>query len=359
MKLVRSTSQGKCPGGCLKGQGGGERHVKLPLDPLPIVCTSSAWGSSAGATTIPYQIALGRLKADGPQTGLHSTYTQWGSRYAWSGEPLARWKTRLLGPIVVGEIVWKRKVSDTFSHFKSEQKAEGWHRWSTVCLQILSSPTGHSNLSQPQTSSESSMAGWQRRSSPIGIGPQIRASWTIPSYCTPGGLHGMRCSFSAWTSKAGRADMPDCPHCSSGLEEAAQHTFYYFWEHVTHIEPKQLMLFNIGCIVDKVLPPLQGEKSVVFLTILAVARMAIWMTWKMGLYDDANFSYCDLILFFRHQFKVKIRCNIKHLDHIKFDKRWVNAVSLFVRKGAMLKSSFPPLPAHGSYGLGPLGPHPW
>ena len=29
-------------GGCLKGQGGGVCHVRLPSDPLPIGCTSSA-----------------------------------------------------------------------------------------------------------------------------------------------------------------------------------------------------------------------------------------------------------------------------------------------------------------------------
>ena len=41
-------------------------RVRLPLDPLPIGCTSSALGTSAGASTIPLQISLGRCKADGP-----------------------------------------------------------------------------------------------------------------------------------------------------------------------------------------------------------------------------------------------------------------------------------------------------
>ena len=48
-KLVGSTNQGECSGGnlafkevVLKGQGGGVRHVRLPSDPLPIGCTSSA-----------------------------------------------------------------------------------------------------------------------------------------------------------------------------------------------------------------------------------------------------------------------------------------------------------------------------
>ena len=66
-----------------------------------------------------------------------------------------------------------------------------------------------------------------------------------------------------------------------------------------------------------------------------------------GLYDDANFSHRDLILLFRYQLRVKIRCDRKRLDRITFDKRWVNAASLVVRKGAMLELSFPPLHAHG------------
>ena len=162
--------------------------------------------------------------------------------------------------------------------------------------------------------------------------------------------------------------MPDCPRCGSGLEEMAEHAFYFcervraFWDHVgewtARIEPKQLVLLDIGYVVDNVLPPFQGEKCVVFLAILAVAQMVIWITQKKGLYDDANFSHRDLILYFRHQLRVKIRCDRKRLDRITFNRRWVNAASLVVRKGATLESSFPPLPAHGVYGSGPSGPHP-
>ena len=118
------------------------------------------------------------------------------------------------------------------------------------------------------------------------------------------------------------------------------------------------MLLDVGYVVDNVLPPFQGEKRVVFLSILAVARMVIWTTRKKGLYDNAKFSHRDLILYFRHLPRVKIRCDRKSLDRITFSRRWVNAVSLVVRKGAMLESSFPPLPAHGVYSTGPLGPHP-
>ena len=115
------------------------------------------------------------------------------------------------------------------------------------------------------------------------------------------------------------------------------------------------MLVNVGYVVDNVLPPYQGEKHVVFLTILSVDRMVIWTTQKKGLYDNANFSDRDLILFFR--LRVRIRCNRKCLDGITFDKRWVYAASLD-SKGATLEASFPPLPAHGVYVPGPLSPHP-
>ena len=110
------------------------------------------------------------------------------------------------------------------------------------------------------------------------------------------------------------------------------------------------MLLDVGYVIDIVLPPFQGEKRVVFLAILAVARMVIWTTRNKGLYDDATFSHRDLVLYFRHQLRVKIRCDRKRLDRITFNKRWVNAASLVVRKGAMLESSFPPLPAHGVLG---------
>ena len=162
--------------------------------------------------------------------------------------------------------------------------------------------------------------------------------------------------------------MPDYARSGSGLEETAEHAFYYcerirpFWDHVgewtTHNEPKQLVLLDVGFVVGNVLPPFQGEKRVVFLTILAIARIVIQTIRKKGLYDDASFSHRDLVLYIRHQLRVKIRCDGKRLVRITFNKRWLNAASLVVKKGDMLESSFPPLPAHSVYGTGPSGPHP-
>ena len=150
--------------------------------------------------------------------------------------------------------------------------------------------------------------------------------------------------------------MPDCARYYCNRVRSS-------WDHVrewtARIELKQLVLLDIGYVVDSVLHTFQCEKRVLFLAILAVVRMGIWTTRKKGLFDDANFSHRDLVLFFRHQLRVKIRCNRKRLDLLTFDKRWVNAASRVVRQMAMLESSFPPLSAHGDYGPGPSRPHLW
>ena len=74
------------------------------------------------------------------------------------------------------------------------------------------------------------------------------------------------------------------------------------------------MLLDVGYVVDNVLPPFQGEKRLVFLAILVVARMVIRTTRNKGLYDDANVFHRDLVLYFRHQLKAKIRLGpLSHL----------------------------------------------
>ena len=107
--------------------------------------------------------------------------------------------------------------------------------------------------------------------------------------------------------------------------------------------------------MDNVDPLYQDEKRVVFLAILAVARMMIWETRNKGLNDGANFLHCDPILFFRHKLRVKIRCNRKRLDRITFDKSVYAANQV---KGATLELSIPLLPANGDDDPGPSGPHP-
>ena len=120
----------------------------------------------------------------------------------------------------------------------------------------------------------------------------------------------------------------------------------------------RFVLLNVGYVVDNGDTLYRSEKYVMFLAILALARTVIWMTQKKRLYEGAKFSHCDLIMFFRHQHRVKIWCDRKCLGHITFDRRWVYAVILVIWKDARLESFSPPLHAHGVNGLGPSGLHP-
>ena len=45
---------------------------------------------------------------------------------------------------------------------------------------------------------------------------------------------------------------------------------------MAYIDPKQLVLLDVGYVGDNVLPQFQVEKRVMFLVILAEARMVIW-----------------------------------------------------------------------------------
>ena len=231
----------------------------------------------------------------------------------WLAERLA-----YLGRVLTGDSVWRRKVSRTFPRLKSDPKAEDRRRplgealFVRECRKALRNLLGSSDLSWPRkelyrelvvgSASDplSERRGWTAE--------EIRSHWNW----APGSSFLNNSEFSlTWrllrnalslrglNFRAGLADMPDCPRCSSGLEETAEHAFYYcervrpFWDHVgewtARIEPKQLVLLDVGYVVDNVLPPFHGEKRVVFLAILAVARMVIWTTRNKGLYDDANF----------------------------------------------------------------------
>ena len=280
-----------------------------------------------------------------------------------------------LGRTLTGDAVWRRKASRTFPRLKSDPKAKGRCKlmvetpFVRECRAALRNLAGSSDLPRPRKelywelvvgSASDLLSEWyvwaveEIRSMELGARNELLEPRVLAHLAT--GTERIAPSRVGLQSGPGR-HAPDCARWGSGLEETTEHAFYY-WEWRARIEPKQLVLLDVGYVVDNVLPPFQGEKCVVFLAILAVARMVIWTTRKRVLYDDANFSHRDLVLCFRHHLRVKVWCDRKQLDRITFDKRWVNATCLVVQKGVTLESSFPLLPAHGVYGTSPLGPHP-
>ena len=276
------------------------RCVRLPLDPLPIGCTSSAYGTSAGASTIPYWLLWGGRrpmvrKQICIQRTLNKGLDMPDLESHWLAERLA-----YLGRSLTGDAVWRHKASRTFPLLKLVPKAEGRRKpmgealFVCECRAALRNLPGCSELSRPRkelyrelvvgsTSDPlSKRHGWTAE--------DVRSHWNW----APGSSFLNSSEFSlTWRLarnplpllsldfRAGLADTLNCARCGSGLEETAEHAFYYcdrvrpFWDHVgewtARIEPKQLVLLDVGYVVDNVLPPFQGEKHVMFLAIPPLA----------------------------------------------------------------------------------------
>ena len=192
----------------------------------------------------------------------------------WFAERLA-----YLGRSLSKNIAWRRKASDTFPRLKSDPKAEGQRElrdkapFDRECRKALRSFPGSSDLSRSRKELYQELMvnsasdplvdriGWSME--------EVHWHWNwAPGSCF---LNNFEFSLTWWLArnalllfglnyKAGLADMPDCPCCGSGLEETAEHTFNYcervrpFWNHVrewtARIEPKQLVLLDVGYIVD-------------------------------------------------------------------------------------------------------------
>ena len=211
-------------------------------------------------------------------------------------------------------------MRETFLCLESSPKAESRRQprnealFTCDCHKTLRSIPGYSDLSRSRKELYrelvwlplrillcSGSAGRWRMFALYGIWHQVRASWTTSSYRSPGSLPGMRCPLASGLSKWAWHIFPIAsaaavvwknrfarlllPRASSPVLESCR------------IDPKQLVLLVGGYLGDNVDPPYRGEKRVVFLVILAVARMMIWKKRKKGLYNGANFCYLDLILF--------------------------------------------------------------
>lgn len=79
--------------------------------------------------------------------------------------------------------------------------------------------------------------------------------------------------------------MHDCHRCDLGLEENSSHAFYYcppvrfFWDYVgelsARIAPEKIVFNDLAYSYDNVSPPYSVVKCMVFLKLLALARMVI------------------------------------------------------------------------------------
>ena len=159
----------------------------------------------------------------------------------WLAERLA-----YLGLSLTGDAVWRRKASRTFPRLKSDPRTEGRRKplgetlFVRKCRKALRNLLGSSDLSRPRKelyrelvvgSSSDPLSEWR-----CWTAEEIRSHWNW----APGSSFLNNSEFSlTWrlvrnvlplvglNYKAGLADMPDFTRCGSGLEEMAEHTFYY------------------------------------------------------------------------------------------------------------------------------------
>ena len=101
--------------------------------------------------------------------------------------------------------------------------------------------------------------------------------------------------------------------------------------------------------MDNVDPPYQGEKCMVFLRILAVARMVIWNTRKKSCMMVQTF----LIVIWLFSLDIHLESKLDAIENAWVEQH--STASLVIQKGATLEPSFPPLPVPGDNSPGPAG----
>ena len=174
--------------------------------------------------------------------GLLSTSAQSGSEYAWCGETLVRWKS---GWSLSKDTVWRRKPSDTFPRFKSDPTAEGQRKLKGEAPFVRECRRALCNLPVFRDHSRSRKELYRDLMRCSASDPLVkRLGWSLGEgrshwNWTPGTgfLSNLSKVLFTWqlarnplpllgfNYKAGLGDMPNCPRCSSGLEETAEHAF--------------------------------------------------------------------------------------------------------------------------------------
>ncbi|CAE1276092.1 unnamed protein product [Acanthosepion pharaonis] len=148
---------------------------------------------------------------------------------------------------------------------------------------------------------------------------------------------------------AGLAKSPNCVRCS-GEVETIGHAFFHcsvvvpLCKFVEDIMVRMLrgkfFVLEASSVCSNIVPPLTKAEHYVFICLLWVMRVVIWTTRQKEFHGREKFSSSQLILFFKHQLKVKIRTERKRLHPLEFGEIWVSLARLCRVKGADLEWHF-------------------
>lgn len=140
------------------------------------------------------------------------------------------------------------------------------------------------------------------------------------------------CTDDKLARDGGREDeLPFYLHCNNNEGKITDHAFFLcsqlwsFWAYVGEviacIKSKWSVLLDFAYIVNNMNPLFTWKKQMVFLAILAVARLVIWTTRLDVIHRVGSVSDWDLVAYFKLMLEVKIRCDWKRLHCINFDMR--------------------------------------
>ena len=129
---------------------------------------------------------------------------------------------------LAGDAVWRRKASRTFPRLKSNPKSEGPRRpagetpFVHECHKALCKLPVSSDFSWPLKELYRELVVGSA-SDPL----SERQDWMAEEFSLTWRLARNALPLLGLNFRGGLADMPDCARCGSGLEETAEHAFYY------------------------------------------------------------------------------------------------------------------------------------
>ena len=139
--------------------------------------------------------------------------------------------------------------------------------------------------------------------------------------------------------KANLVDTPECMRCGD-WGESIEHAFYHcrfarplcelVESYMVRVLRRPSFALEASNVCSNVSPPLEKIEKYIFLCVLGIMRVVIWTTRQKGRYEDQFYSPEQLVGFFKHQLKVKIRTERVRLSQTAFNERWVT-VAQFCR----------------------------
>ena len=184
---------------------------------------------------------------------------------------------------------------------------------------------------------------------------EARSVWPWPTGMKP--LNNNEASLSwriirnaLWVGKklfaAGLVISPECVRCGD-MEESLEHAFV----HCSIVRPVcqlvegfMVRVLNVpffaldaSVMCSNVVPFQDKRKHYVLQCLLGIMRVVIWTTRQKGFHEGESFTPLQLIAYFRHQLKVKIRVERRRLSSSEFNECWVRIAQLCRVKGAKLE----------------------